>query len=516
MIRTACAVATLLLVCGCGITGFEESNRLSPEEIKSLIDKAPYPNLTATSEAKLPGRTVTKPDGTRSATINLAEAIQLALANNQGFLSSTEGLDLQLLSLEATRRSWWPLLSSDLSGSVGWADSKGGSGSSSESVGLGLSQKLPWGASASLSAATSGSQGVGPNSYSSSASAGISVPILRGGGWRLGIEGTVAAERGYVYARRTYAYNKVKLYVDTVESYFRQLQQEDLIRNSERNLERAKMGLRQSDLLYRLARTSQTDVLRAKLQVTLAEDALTNAREQLRIAREAFKLDLGLRPEDELILEGEKLEHHPIAVNPEEAIAAVFQSNPFWLNAKDAFDDAGRGLEFAENATLPSLNIGAGYSWSFEPTTRPFENFQLSSEGYSASASFSYALDRRDTNRTYQAAVIGYRAAERGFRRTRDQFARDTQSLISAVKQAEVNMENQRRAIKDAERSVLLNTYEYRRGRIKNRDVIEAQDQLLAAQNGYQDKLVSAKISQFRLLQWIGRLEVDDEGRWFK
>ncbi|HTF57662.1 MAG TPA: TolC family protein, partial [Planctomycetota bacterium] len=461
------------------------------------------------------GRAVAKPDGTRKITINLVEAIRLALANNQGFLSSTEGLDLQLLSLEATRRSWWPL-PSELSGSVGWADSKGSTGSSSESLGVGVSQKLPWGATASVSAGQSGSQGLGPNSYSSSASAGISVPILRGGGWRLGIEGTVAAERGYVYARRNYAYNRTKLCVDTVESYFRQLQQQDIIRNSERNLERAKMGLRQAELLYRLARTSQTDVFRAEINVSLAEDALTNAKDQARIARDAFKLDLGLRPEDELNLEEEKLEHHPLAVDPEEAIAAVFKSNPFWLNAKDGFDDAGRALEFARNASLPSFNVGAGYSWSFEPTSRPFENFQLSSEGYSASASFSMPLDRLDINRSYQAAVISYRAAERGFRRSRDQFARDTQSLISAVKQAEANMVNQQRAIKNAERLVLLNTYEYRRGRIKNRDVIESQDQLLAAQNAYQAALVSAKISQLRLFQWIGRLEPDDEGRWFK
>src|SRR5882672_3908393 len=106
MIRSACAVATLLLVCGCGINGFEDSHRLSSEEIKSLIDKAPYPNLTAPTEPKSPGRIVPKPDGTRKITINLVEAIRLALATNQGFLSSTEGLDLQLLSLEATRRSW--------------------------------------------------------------------------------------------------------------------------------------------------------------------------------------------------------------------------------------------------------------------------------------------------------------------------------------------------------------------------------------------------------------------------
>jgi outer membrane protein TolC len=515
MIRTACAVATLVLMCGCGITGFEDDHRLSPEEIKSLIEKAPYPNLTPSPDAKPPGRVVAKADGTRTITINLVEAIRLALANNQGFLSSTEQLDLQLLSLEATRRSWWPL-PSDLSGAVGWADSKGSSGSGSESLGLGVSQKLPWGASASVSASQSGSFATGPNSYSTSASAGISVPILRGGGWRIGIEGTVAAERGYVYSRRNYAYNRTKLYVDTVESYFRQLQQQDIIRNSERNLERAKTGLRQSDLQYRLARVSQTDVFRAEINVTLAEDALTNAREQLRLARDAFKLDLGLRPEDDLVLEEEKLEHHPVAIAPEEAIAAVFKTNPFWLNAKDSFDDAGRALEIARNSTLPSVNLGAGYSWSFEPTSRPFEDFQLSSEGYSASASFSIPLDRLDINRTYQAAVIGYRAAERGFRRSRDQFARDTQSLISAVKQAEANMVNQRRGIKNAERLVLLNTYEYRRGRIKNRDVIESQDQLLAAQNAYQAALVSAKISQLRLFQWIGRLEPDDEGRWFK
>jgi len=516
MIRRSWVAVILFSAPGCGLNGFEESSRLDPEEIQSLIDSAPYPEMTPAASAVQPSKVTVKPDGTRSIEIDLVEALRLSLSNNQGWLGRTEGMDLQLLSLQVLHRQWWPVYS-PISGSVSWGDSKGSDPSSSEGLSFSLSQKLPWGgASASVSGSTSGSQGSGPNSYSSSYSAAIGFPLLRGAGWRLGVEDIVSAERGYAYARRSFEYARTDLLIQTVQSYFGQLKQNVNIANLERSLERAKRGAEMATLQFGRGIVRRTDVFREELAVNSAENALINARESARLALDVFKIDLGLRPEDELILLPEKLEYKSIAIPLDEAIKAAFATNPGWLNSKDAFDDAGRGLDRAYNATLPSVGLSASYSWAPAASDRPFEDFDTASRGVGVGLSFSLDLDRASINLAYQSAVIGYRQAERGFQRARDEMTRNTQSQVISLRQAEITMANQDRSRTDAKKALELAEDEYDRGLTDNLALIQLREQLVAAENAYEDQLLAAKVTQLKLLQWMGRLQPDEEGRWFR
>ncbi|HEU4338821.1 MAG TPA: TolC family protein, partial [Planctomycetota bacterium] len=456
-------MVAVLATPGCGLTGFEDGHRLTPEEIQALVDDAPYPEYTPKGVAVQPDRVTVKPDGTRTIKLNLVEALKLSLANNQSFLASSENLDVQLLSLEVLRRSWWPL-QSPLAGTVAWADAKDADPASSESLSASVSQKLPYGGTASLSFSESGTQGTGPNLYGSALTAGVSIPLFRGGGWRLAVEGKVSAERGYVYARRSYEYSRTELLIQTVQSFFGQLQQEVTIANLERNLESTKRGVELATLKFGAGKVTRTDVFRAELAVSNAQNSLINTREQARLSLDAFKIDLGLRPEDELILEKETIQFKSLTVEPKEAIDGAFATNPRWLNAQDQFDDAGRDLEIAGNATLPQVNVSANYSWIQLSETRPFEEFETGSRAVALGMDFSLDLDRSTVNRDYQAAVIRHRQAQRGFQRARDELARETQRLLTLLRQAEISMNLQDRAKSDARRNLELLESQYDRG----------------------------------------------------
>src|SRR5262245_50171742 len=132
MIRPGWVVAVAAILAGCNLNGFEDSNRLDPEKIDALIDKAPYPDYTPSATAYQPSRITVRPDGTRSIELDLTEALRLILLNNQNWLGQSEGLDLQLLSLEVLRRSWWPM-QSPLTGSFSWADPKDASPATAQS-----------------------------------------------------------------------------------------------------------------------------------------------------------------------------------------------------------------------------------------------------------------------------------------------------------------------------------------------------------------------------------------------
>jgi len=515
MIRHRWVVAALLAAPGCGLTGFEESNTLDPAEIQSLIDDAPYPEHTPRADSIKPGRIHTKPDGTRVVQINLVEALQLSLQNNQAFLTTTEALDLELISLDVLRRSWWPL-QSPLTASVSWVDPKDADPASAQTISASVSQKLPIGGTAFVTASEAGSQGLGPNQYAAALTAGVNIPLFRGGGWRTTVESQVAAERGYVYSRRTYEFARTELLIQTVQSYFGQLQLQVVVENLERSLESARRGLEISTLRFGAGKVTKTDVFRAELNVANAENSITNAQEQMRNQLDAFKIDLGLRPEDELILDKETLDFKSITFDPQESADGAIATNPRWLNAQDQFDDAGRALAIASNAKLPQFDVSANYTWAQLPEARAFEEFETGSRAVALGASMSIDLDRTTLNRDYQAAVISYRQAQRSHQRARDELTRETQRLITSLRQAETSMNIQDRARKDAKRGLELIEDEYDRGLVDNLQVIAARQQKVDAENAYEAQLLTAKVTQLRLLQWIGKLQPDDEGRWVR
>jgi outer membrane protein TolC len=515
MIRLKWIAVAVLVLPGCNLTGFEDSHRLSSEEIQSLIDDAPFPEYTPDSETVPPGKITVGPDGKRTVEINLVEAIRLSLANNQGWLTQTETLDLQLLSLETLRRSWWPV-QSPLTATVNYVDTKDADPAYAQTLGVGVNQKLPWGGSVNLSANQTGAQGPGNNFYAASASAGVTFPLFRGGGWRIAVESQVSAERGYVYSLRNFEYARTELMIQTVQSYFGLLQQELTEENLKKSLEHSKRGVEIATLQFGRGKVSRTDVFSAELAVTNAEDQLANTREEARTALDNFKIDLGLRTEDGLVLTKEDIDFKTFTILLDDAINEVLATNPEWLNARDQFDDAGRALAIASNANLPQVDLGANYTWAQVASTRPLEDLDTATRGVGLSLGFSLDLERSELNRAYQAAIISYRQAQRSFARARDRIARQAQQLLTELKQAEVRMTVQERARKDARSKLELAEDEYERGLKDNLYVIQARDQLVSAANAYEAQLVTAKVTQLRLLHYIGRLKPDDEGRWLR
>jgi outer membrane protein TolC len=480
-----------------------------------MVRAAPFPDHTPDPRAHVPSRIEVRPDGGRVVKLDLREAIRLAVRNNQRFLVEGENLQVQLLTLEALRHSWNPTVE-PLTGSVFYTSNPSGPDALSQDVTARISQKTPFGGTASASWTHTASQVPKPRAYTGTGVLSLTQPILRGGGYGVAMEELISSERGYVYSSRVREFNRVQLHVGVVESYFGLLQRENAIRNFERNLERAKRQALQAQIQESFGRVTRTDVYRSQLQVTRAESDLSVQREQLKIARDAFKIDLGLEPELELQLAPEKIEYRPLGITQEEAVAAALAHNPAWLNARDQVEDARRQLAVAVTATLPRLDLTASYAWTSGVSSRAAGPYETALRDLTVSAGFEIPLDRYSLRRDYQKAVIAERQAEREFLRARDGVVRDVQVQLTQLRQAELAMEFQRRAIRDAEKAVRLAEFDYLRGKSANRDVLEAQDQLVQAQNGYDTALVQGRISQLRLGNYIGRLAVDAEGEWLK
>jgi outer membrane protein TolC len=497
------------------VTDFPDAHRVSPEEAEALVRAAPFPNQTPSVQADPAGRIETKPDGRRIVHLDVRESLRLALRNNQAFLVEGENLQAQLLALEVIRHSWEPALA-PLTGTVTYNTSPESTPILNENATLALSQKTPFGGMATASWTHTGSQLPQPRAYSGAGSVSLTQPLLRGAGYGIAVEGLVSAERQYVYAGRTREFNRVLLQIAVLESYFGLLQGEKAVRNFERNLDSAKRQALQAQIKESFGKTTRTDVYRSQLQVTQAESALVAQGEQLKIARDAFKIFLGIPPEQDLELAPERIDYRPSTLTQEEAVAAALKNNPAWLNARERVEDARRQLAVAANATLPRVDLTATYLWSSDVAPRVSGPYGLGARDLSLTAGFEIPLDRYNFRRDYQQAVIAERQAERDFLRARDGVVRDVQTQLVGLRQAELTMEFGRRSIRDSEKTMRLAEFDYVREKVTNRDVLEAQEQVVAAQNAFDIALVQAKISQLRLLNYIGRLTIDAEGAWLR
>jgi len=509
-------VAVLALsLCACGYNGFEEAHRIHDGHADALVAAAPYPELTPRVRPEPPARSEYPPGRRPVVKLDLPEACRLALKNNLPFLVAGEQLEVQLLSLDVLRRGWWPA-AAPLTGSGTYTKTLDGPQTGAQSATLGLSQKLPLGGTLGATYTHTGSQVAGQDAYQGTLTATYTQPLLRNSGHRQAVEEIVAAARTARYARRTYEFNRLGLLVATVEVYFGLLQQEQSIRNFERALERTRQLARQADINEKFGRVTRTDVFRSQLEVTRAESALNDARERLALSRNAFTIDLGIPPEFELELAPATIEYVRLPLGRDEAVALALERNVAWLNARDGFEDARRALAIASNAQLPQLDLTASWTMQTDAERDVLNSYDGQTRAWSVGGTFSIPLDRSALRRDYQAAVITYRQAERDIARARDRVVRDVDAQLIVLRQVELAMEFQRRAISDAEKAARLAEFDYRRGRVTNRDVIEAQDRLLEAQNALQAALVVARIAQLRLLQFVGRLVADSEGRWLK
>jgi outer membrane protein TolC len=509
------SAAAFLLIAGCSVTGFEDVHRVSDADVARLVDQAPFPEKTPTVQPAPPAAVEPDAEGRKVIRLDLKECLRLALKNNKEFLLEGEAIDVQLLTLEVLRRNWLPVLA-PITGSYTYTSSPEAPHTTDESATAALSQKMPFGGNVAASWTHAGSQPPGRDAYTGVGTVSYTQPLLRGGGRRSAFEEIVAGERNYAYAQRVFDFNRVGLFIKVVESYFRLLQQEDAIRNFARNVKAATDQATAAKIRATAGLVPQTDLFRSQLQVTNATNQLEISREQLKIALDAFKIDLGLPPENDIALAPEKIDYRPLTITREEAVESALSRNPAWLIAKDKLDDAKRALALAENASLAKLDTIFAWSWTSDPAAHPLDPYDTAAREFSVTGAFELPIDRYGLRRDYQKAVIAYRQAERELGRTRDGVVRDVQSQLTLLAQAESTMQFQQRAIPDALKAARIAEFDYQRGRIANRDVLEAQEQHVQAQNAYQQALVSARIAQLRLLQFIGRLEADADGEWLK
>ncbi len=386
--------------------------------------------------------------------------------------------------------------------------------------------------------------------------ASITIPLLRGAGRHVVTEPLTQAERNVAYQLRTFERFKKIFAVIVASGYLEVLRDLDRAANAEENYRGLVVLTRRTRALDGAGRLPGIQVDQARQDELRARDRWIAALQSYQARLDAYKTTLGLPPDARLALKREELEkmsasvtelfgegeaeegggevpaadapvrlpapgqgrRGPLELEERTVVLLAFQRREDLATARGRVVDAQRQVSVAADALRAGLTltgsaaVGGGRSLASaglaDADPSPARGL------YTADLLLDLPLKRTAEGHAYRESYVALEAAVRSLQALEDQVKSEIRSSLRALLQAREGVLIQARAVGLARGRVASTTLFLEAGRAQVRDVLEAQEALVSAQNALTEALVSYRVTELELQRDAGVLEVDAEGLW--
>jgi outer membrane protein TolC len=495
--------------------------------------------------------------------LSLLQALQVGARNSFDYQSQKEDVFREALALDLERNEFRnifvgqveSLLSSDTTGA--WAES-----GVTNSAGLGVSRKLASGAELGAALAidlanllTAG----GMSSLGIAGDATISIPLLRGSGKHIVTEPLTQAERNVVYAIYGFEQFKKTFAVDIAAGYLAVLRQLDEVKNSRENYRSLIASTRRSRRLADAGKMNEIEVDQAQQNELRARDRWIRAEESYKRSLDSFKSLLGLPPDAMIeldradlekliaptsqimqqIAEQEQLQQSrktppadapielvepsrdnagPLEIEGPTAIKLALNNRLDFRVVQGEVYDAQRAVVVAADALGAELTLfgSAELGQRRTITTADLDNAQFRADKavYSALLTLDLPFERTQERNIYRNSFISLERAVRDVQILEDRIKLSVLNELRDMLQARESLYIQAKAVYVAQKRVKSVNLFLEAGRAQMRDLLEAQEALLSAQNGLTAAVVDYRIAELQLQRDTGLLKVDEKGLW--
>jgi outer membrane protein TolC len=488
--------------------------------------------------------------------LSLVDVLQVGAHNSPEYQSQKERVFQAALSLDLTRNSFRNLftaqadsrLSADTTG-----DSTVTSVTSNGSVGVTRSLKNGLDLSGALAVnlfdllTQGGASSLGLNLDTS-----VSLPLLRGAGRHIVTEPLTQAERNVVYQIWNFERYKRTFAVGIARDYFGVLRQMDSVGNARDNYRSAITSARWTRRRADAGRITEVEVDQAVQRELNARNNWISAQEQLKGRLDSFKVSLGLPPDalieldpNDLVqlrrLSNEIVEEMraasqavaaatappadaPVELSPagrdgagsfeideSVAIKLAFEARRDLQVAQGEVYDAQRAVVVSADALRAGLDVGgsAGFSDNDDDGGLSFNGGR-----YAALLSLDLPIERTRERNNYRNSLISLEQATRAVQSLEDQIKLSIRNQLRTLLESRESVRIQAQSVVVAEKSVRGATLLVEAGRSQIRDLLEAQDAFLAAQNQLTAAVVNYRIAELELQRDLGLLDVNEKGLW--
>ena len=427
---------------------------------------------------------------------------------------------------------------------------------------VGVSRKLESGAELGAALALDLANlltGGGASSLGIAGDATISIPLLRGSGRHIVTEPLTQAERDVVYAIYEFERFKKTFAVDIAAEYLAVLRRLDGIKNSEENYRSSIASARRSRRLTEEGWLDQIQVDQANQNELRAREGWIRAKESYKKSLDSFKSLLGLPPDADIELDRAELDNllaptsqiiEEIAAQEElqeegetpPADAPIELVEPSQDNAgplemeessaiRLALDgrldlrvtegkvyDAQRAVIVAADALGAELTFFGSAATGARRTIKTADlddaQFRADKAKYSALVTLDLPFERTEERNIYRNSFINLERAVRNVQILEDKIKLSILNQLRDLLQSRESLYIQVKAVYVAQRRVKSANMFLEAGRAEIRDILEAQESLLSAQNALTAAVIDYRIAELQLQRDMGLLKVDERGLW--
>lgn len=343
-------------------------------------------------------------------------------------------------------------------------------------------------------------------------------PLLKGGGLKATTEALTQAERNLLYTLRDFANYRREFIVGVAADYYGILRARDTVRNNWIAYQGFLKSVEQGEALAEEGRRTQTELGRLRQALLRAETDWVNAVRDYRQQLDEFKIQLGMSIDENIVLEEQELEKLEI-IDPEltreQAVEVALASRPDLVTATDRVKDAERLIEVAKVDLLPGLDVTGAYDALSDPgDVTP--NIRYDRRRWSAAVELDLPLDRKAERNFYRSTLIQLEQARREDILARDNVKLDVYNGWRTLEQARKNYEIAVLGVELAERRLEEQVLRAELGGGDAQDLVDAQQDLVQAQNQRTSALVAHTLARLRLWQNMGILYINNDGSWIK
>ena len=493
----------------------------------------------------------------QSKVLSLMDALQVAADTSREFRQRKEQVFTRALALErqedAFRTSYAGMMDSVFSTDGGGEETVSGIESGGE---LGITKRFASGAQLGSRFAVDLAKLLTLDEDSALGLLGeltFSIPLLRGAGRETVTEPLVQARRDLVYDVYNFERFKRTFAVSVANDYLNVLQQIDGIANAAENYRGLIGAARRSSRMAEAGRLSEIAVDQARQDELRARERWINSVLGYLQQLDGFKDSLGIPPDVRVKLDYSDLDRllgsiaddapeeveeaetvdadAPIElVVPSREMAGDYEleeaeatrlalSNRLDLVvAEQQVEDAERRLRIARRELQPELDLtgsaSVGEGRSLGSADQDDAKLDFGDGRASVGLAFDFPWERTDEAIAFRLAMLSLEQAIRDLEQLTDGIRRDVRNRLRELAQARESKAIQALSVQLARRRVESTRLFLEAGRTQIRDVLEAQEALISAQNALTSARVRYRVAELELQRDMGLLSVTDDGIW--
>jgi len=355
----------------------------------------------------------------------------------------------------------------------------------------------------------------------------MALPLMRGAGRDIVREPLTQAERNLIYAIQTFEQYRQTYAVSVATSYYDVLEYMQRVKNAMDNEINLDRNSRRAEMLFKAGRMQRIQVDQARSDLLTANETVITTRQSLETKLDAFKVKIGLPPEAKVVLDVAELDRlarrldrlarnnaSAVADFPDEAEAcriALAERHDLFV-VRGTLEDEARAVKIAADALKADLTLTGGANLDRARATG--ENGFEGGEAWSAGLKADLPWNRRKERNAFRKQLIALEQAKRALEEKEDGIKQAVRSGLRNLIVSKASYLNQAEAVKVASSRVESNTLFLESGRSSMRDVLEAQEALLAARNALCSALIDWEVSDLSLRRDMGVLKISDAGMW--